>query len=151
MPIELKISIPNLPNMVKAFSQDLTAPVNDVIDREYVMQLFEKVKSEAPVKTGALRDSINITRMGSEWRIESGVPYDIFVRGGTVPHDIYPCRPAYGLWWEDMRVDHPIAMAPHPGIEEPNDYAQRALDSMGGRLSTALDAVFRKIGEITRF
>ncbi len=150
MPIELKITIPNLPNMVKAFSQDLTAPVNDVIDKEYVTQLFEKVRSEAPVKTGTLRDSINITRVGSEWRIESGVPYDLFVRGGVAPHSFGPVA-AGGLWWEGIQGGHPVKWVKDSGYQDPNDYAQRALDSMGGRLSTALDAIFRKIGEITKF
>jgi hypothetical protein len=91
--------------------------------------LLEALKTEAPRKTGRLRDSILVRTEDGEQRFYA-LPYARFVVGGTRPHLILP-RTKRALFWQG--AGHPVRQVRHPGTA-PNDFRARAV----GRSAQAL-------------
>lgn len=97
-------------------------------------------KKYAPVKTGRLRDSIQLRRSGDRLNFSYNitivnVPYGGYVVDGTRPHVIVPHR-AKVLRMTETDVVRGVsaeivtfgAYARHPGTE-PNDFLDRALQA----------------------
>jgi len=55
-------------------------------------RLAEEMRERAPVRTGRLRDSIRVVRVGQVRLVGPTVPYALFVEFGTHPHIIRPHR-----------------------------------------------------------
>jgi hypothetical protein len=91
--------------------------------------LLEALKTEAPRKTGRLRDSILVRTEAGEQRFYA-LPYARFVIGGTRPHLILP-RTKRALFWRGAR--HPVRQVRHPGTAS-NDFPALAV----GRSTPAL-------------
>lgn len=89
--------------------------------------IAERMRREAPVKTGALRDSIKVTTEPGKRIIGPDVPYADFVVLGTAPHRI-EAKPgsvlAFAVGGETVFAKY----VNHPGTK-PNPFVRRALES----------------------
>jgi len=113
---------------IEAWKEFFKTPISEDIDPEIYRAgqvLWRLVRSEAPVRTGKLRNSIFLRFRGPRsFLIGEGVDYGIYVRRGTRAHIIRP-REKKALWWPGL--PHPVAIVHHPGTR-PNDYMARALE-----------------------
>ncbi len=118
--MNIKFEFVNLAQAIAAFSKNLTEPINRVVESEFVPNILNILKRNAPKRTGKMADSLFENAMGfGEWGISSGVNYEKWVRYGTLPHMIWPHKPPKALWWQSCT--HPSAYARNPGIV-PDDY-----------------------------
>lgn len=85
--------------------------------------ILDALKTEAPVKTGALRDSITSRSSGPQGAGFYGLYYGEYVVHGTRPHIIMPSVKK-ALYWPGAR--HPVRRVNHPGTK-PNDFVRRAV------------------------
>ena len=89
----------------------------------------QKAKEYAPVRTGALRESIHFIRRGFEILLSSRVFYAVFQEFGTRPHLIRPVR-ARALRWFAETGEPIFAMSVrHPGTQ-PRLFITRALEEI---------------------
>jgi hypothetical protein len=110
------------------------------------------IRREAPVKTGKLRKSIRVHRVGKgqaglRREISENVdpPYGLFQRQGVPARKINPILPVRkkALFWPGAR--HPVrAVYNHPGIK-PNDYWLRGLQSAEPKVNQIADDVAKDI------
>lgn len=86
-----------------------------------------QMQSHCPVKTGALRDSIQIDLNGSgdEARIQPALEYGVYMEKGTVPHVILPRRARVLHWVNDAGQDCFASKVQHPGTA-PRNFVMKA-------------------------
>lgn len=97
MPVIVKANL--LPN----FASELQKKVDKAVG-EIAKNVADTAKTLAPVKTGALRDSIYSYEVSDgEYEVTAGAEYATFVEWGTVYSAAQPfLRPAYELHKEDV-------------------------------------------------
>jgi len=105
--------------------------------------LVEAIKSEAPVMTGALRDSTQVTqvRTGNSIKLvfsAGDVPYAPYVIHGTGAHIITPDT-ARALHWG---TDAFAAWVAHPGTR-PNNYPDRAVRGKLSEIARIMGRAYR--------
>lgn len=113
-------------------------------------------KSEAPVRTGAGRDSINSsvtqTTAGRSARIvTTALPYMRYVKGGTVPHQITPRNGRMLAWLNDNGTLVFARSVMHPG-QQANDFVSRGWEQAEPQIRQLLrEAGLRGWRELSRF
>lgn len=112
--IAIKVSIPNLPALEEALRNypQIAAPILDKAVRTGTVELFGQVQRATPVRSGALRETLEMA-FGTLWgAIRPTRYYAVYVHQGTGPHDIYP-KAGKALYWPGAA--HPVRMVHHPG------------------------------------
>ena len=87
--------------------------------------LAERIKAEAPARSGKLRDSIHVEGAGATLRIMA-IGYAGFVTAGTRPHLIRPRNGRVLRFTAGGAIVY-TSLVHHPGTK-PNDFPRRALD-----------------------
>lgn len=76
----------------------------------------QKIKSDAPVATGNLRNSISVTRQSDfEWLAKAEADYASFVEDGTRAHVIYPRGNVLVFYWPVTGRTMFLKKVNHPG------------------------------------
>ncbi len=140
MPITIKIS--GLDQIQRGLTQDF----KPIIARGY-KKIAEVIKqaaiAEAPKKTGKLAGGISKTPSGEfGWNIYESHKQGVWVREGTVAHQILP-RKARALAWPGL--PRPVARVSHPGIRYKNPYPERAVAKSEGEVGTTLEGIGAEI------
>jgi hypothetical protein len=104
--------------------------------------IINKIKDEAPVDSGKLRDSLKATRTAIAGNVvlkfTSSSPYIGFVVGGTKAHEIRPHGQV--LHFMDSHGAEVYArFVNHPGTK-PNNFVHRAIDKMNLSLRASFHA-----------
>jgi hypothetical protein len=101
-------------------------------------RLAQRVATEAPKGSGALKHSISYRRTVTGLQVVSSAHYATYVSYGTGPHPIDPVH-ARVLHWVDKKSGTEVfAMhVDHPGTR-PNPYPQRALIAMKAEITGTL-------------
>ena len=102
--------------------------------------IAEAMRTEAPVKTGKLRDSIRVKVDGDRIIIgPDGADYAVYVEYGTEPHEIR--AKAGGVLVFEINGKTVFATVVHHPGTKPNPFAERAaqrfLDSLGEKAAEA--------------
>jgi len=156
MPIELKVSIPNLSTIKAVFDsapEKMTLYIAEAIHKT-ISKIESNVKKEAPVNKqsggGTLRQSIRSQMLGiASGMVEAGAPYAGFVEGGTKPHLIQAKNARvlarrtggtkaggqYAIFGKTVK---------HPGTKE-NPFFQRGIDRSTGDIEKYFSAVLKKV------
>lgn len=132
--VKVKVDIkPDLAVIAEKFRKDRKKYIYRQI-KDLSRKIYYNIRSEAPVRTGALRKSI-VERKRSDFFYEimvdyqtKGGKYELFVRLGVPASRINPIRAVRkrALYWPGAR--HPVkAVYRHPGIK-PNPYWDRGLE-----------------------
>lgn len=87
--------------------------------------LAERIRAEAPVRSGKLRASIRVEGGGASLRIMA-VGYAGYVTAGTRPHLIAPRNAKVLRFTAGGQIVY-ASLVNHPGTK-PNDFPRRALD-----------------------
>lgn len=108
----------------------------DAASAALYQKFLDASREAVPVRTGALRDSLNIrtTKAGDVVAMELwGAAYGRYVITGTAPHDIFPVV-KQALFWPGAA--HPYAHVSHPGTR-PNDFRQAIVSTMAPFMEAA--------------
>lgn len=91
--------------------------------------------AEAPMRTGALRRSITVTKEGDAYVIKPTAPHTVYVERGTRPHEIVArrARALHFIWRGEpvffRRVMHP-GTRPNPFVARTRDHVERIAGDM---------------------
>lgn len=99
-------------------------------------KLLDTSRASVPVRTGNLRDSLNVhtSKSGDTVSLELwGAPYGQYVITGTAPHDIFPVV-KQALFWPG--ATHPVTHVSHPGTKA-NDFRQAIVAGMAPAMEAA--------------
>lgn len=124
--VEIKTAGPGLEQIAAA----LAGPVRDKFLQLISDVAFETMRELAPVRTGALRDSIQKFETEDGVKVGPTAPYAVFVEEGTAPHMIYPVNArclafmAGGRMVFTAYVSHP-GTKPQPFVRYAAEEAQR--------------------------
>ncbi len=165
MAFEFEIKIPALPAFMKALAAEPAiriAAVNQAL-RNCGHILVPAIKAETPIGKHygpkvahgrSLRGSTSgrivtdgdaqALQITQNARTMEGVSYGIFVREGTVAHDIYPRNKKVLRFYAPAGTPVFARRVHHPGTK-PNPYPERALVSVRGQL----EEVVAKVNEDT--
>lgn len=156
MPIELKVSIPNISAIKAVFD---TAPAKMTLEiseavKKTIMKIESNVKKEAPVNKkaggGTLRQSIRSQMTGiASGFVEAGAKYAGWVEGGTRPHIIQAKNARvlasriggtkgggqYAIFGKTVK---------HPGTKE-NPFFQRGIDRSEDDITGYFSNVLKKV------
>lgn len=127
MASQLTVTIPNLSKLEDALRKypSIAAPILDKAIRTATVELYGQVQRSTPVRTGALRETLQLA-FGALWgAIRPTRYYAIYVHEGTRPHDIYP-KSGKALFWPGAA--HPVSVVHHPGSKA-NPFLQTALNA----------------------
>lgn len=104
----------------------------DVDNKKRSGRVLAAAKTEAPVKSGALRASLTVTQSretSGQWatgrEVSANTPYAGFVTTGTAPHTITG-RPLLAFFWPVTGTTMVVRSVQHPGTTG-NNFLQRAL------------------------
>jgi len=105
--------------------------------------VLERVRAEAPVRSGALRESLTVEVVNpppfARIAVSSPLPYLPYVIAGTQPHEIWPVH-ARALHWTGAGGDVFAAHVAHPGTR-PNPFPERAARGLQQLAATTALAV----------
>ena len=121
--------------------QPLPTPnFSSLLDR-VAHRLAEEMRTRAPVRTGRLRDSIRVVRMGQVRFVGPTVPYAPYVEFGTRPHIIRPRR-ARALRFEVEGRTVFAMYARHPGFRG-RFFVRRSIEAVVREIPDLFGEVFR--------
>lgn len=147
--MQISITISNIGAAIAAFSRDLTPAIIGPIMSNLMPRITSRVKEKAPMKTGALGNSIYWRQTGAmEWEVYEGVAHGKWVREGTKPHPIFPVNKK-ALFWQGL--EHPVSSVNHPGIVTPNPYHMEAVGEMAPDFEAVYGEMFLGISNMLRF
>jgi len=109
---------------------------------EVIGEGYHLLRSEAPVKTEKLRQSIRQQSRGLEGEVTIGAPYTVFVATGTQPHIIRPTR-AQALRFEVAGDIIFSTLVRHPGTK-PNPFVQRTSERLAQLIPTIFERVWKQ-------
>lgn len=113
---------------------------------EVAPKVLDEIKREAPVRTGALRDSttVRVESRGDRVKLvfSADEPYAPFVIHGTAPHMIFP-KSARALHWTTGGADAFATRVSHPGTR-PNNYPERGTRKILGDISLKMVEAIRQ-------
>jgi hypothetical protein len=109
---------------------------------EVIGEGYRLLRSEAPVKTEKLRQSIRQQSRGLEGEVTIGAPYAVFVATGTQPHIIRPAR-AQALRFEVAGDIIFSTLVRHPGTK-PNPFIRRAAERLARRIPEIFQRIWKK-------
>jgi hypothetical protein len=126
--IEIKIEPEDIQEKIEKLQIGLEEQLSEM--RKQVANLLQdSLKAHAPVRTGALRDSLRFKDTGSE-SVLWGRYYGRYVIAGTAPHDIYPVHAkVLHFFWEKIGKEVFLAYVHHPGTKA-NDFREPAIDGI---------------------
>lgn len=99
-PFDVKVIFNRLPQLAGEIKAQGEALVQKTAD-----DIVTGAQDRAPVRTGALRDSIHREGAGSESRVIAGAPYAVYVEYGTSRMGAQP------FFWPALEVERPIYLA----------------------------------------
>jgi HK97 gp10 family phage protein len=109
---------------------------------EVIGEGYRLLRSEAPVKTEKLRQSIRQQSRGLKGEVTIGAPYAVFVATGTQPHIIRPAR-AQALRFEVAGDIIFSTLVRHPGTK-PNPFIRRAAERLARRIPEIFQRIWKK-------
>ena len=134
------IKITGLEKAIATFSKSPMPIIMTFFDSKVMPVILAIARRETPKKTGLLAETQHIVRMGDlHWTIQERQRYGAWIRLGVdYTGGIYPLRPAYALYWEEL--DHPVAWSDWRGFEQ-DDYGERAAREGMSAVATMLSAL----------
>jgi len=122
-----RIEITGLKEAISTFSKSPIPIIMTFFDSRVMPVVLAITQRETPKKTGKLAEGQFISRIGDlHWAIMERERYGAWIRAGVeYTGTIYPLRPAYGLYWEEIEGGYPVAWAKWRGFAQ-NDYGEKA-------------------------
>ena len=137
-----RVEITGLQEAIAAFGKSPIPIITSFFDSRVMPVVLAITRRETPKKTGALAESQYISKIGDlHWAIIEQEKYGLWIREGVdYTGTIYPLRPAYALYWENIEGGQPVSWAQWPGITQ-NDYGEKAARESMSAISSILSAL----------
>ena len=135
-----RIEITGLQEAIAAFGKSPIPIITSFFDSRVMPVVLAITRRETPKKTGTLAEGQFISKIGDlHWAIMEQERYGAWIREGVeYTGTIYPLRPAYALYWEEL--ENPVSWAQWPGITQ-DDYGERAAREGATAIGSILNAL----------
>ena len=136
-----RIEIIGLEKAIATFSKSPLPIIMEFFNSKVMPVVLNITKRETPKgRTKQLSEGQYISRIGDlHWAIVEKEEYGAWIRSGVeYTGTIYPLRPAYALFWEEL--EQPVSYANWPGITQ-NDYGEKAARESMRAVATILSAL----------